>query len=51
MKLLGMVPKMANGGLTNEDIENYKIAQGFKSNEELDKEIERLKTENEDLIQ
>ena len=49
MKLLGMVPKMANGGLTNEDIENYKIAQGFKSNDELDKEIERLKTENEDL--
>ena len=49
MKLLGMVPKMANGGLTNEDIENYKISQGFKNNEELDKEIEKLKIENEDL--
>ena len=42
MKLLGMVPKMANGGLTEEDIENYKISQGFRSNEELDKEIEKL---------
>ena len=49
MKLLGMVPKMANGGLTNEDIENYKIAQGFRSNEELDKEIEKLKIENDEL--
>ena len=49
MKLLGMVPKMANGGLTVEDIENYKISQGFRSNEELDKEIEKLKIENEDL--
>jgi hypothetical protein len=49
MKLLGMVPKMANGGLTVEDIENYKISQGFRSNEELDKEIEKFKMENEDL--
>jgi len=49
MKLLGMVPKMANGGLTVEDIENYKISQGFRSNEELDKEIEKFKIENEDL--
>ena len=49
MKLLGMVPKMANGGLTQEDIENYKISQGYRNNEELDKEIEKLKTENEDL--
>ena len=49
MKLLGMVPKMANGGLTMEDIENYKIAQGFRSNEELDKELEKLKIENDEL--
>ena len=49
MKLLGIVPKMSTGGLTEEDIENYKIAQGFRSNEELDKEIERLKIENDDL--
>ena len=49
MKLLGMIPKMANGGLTEEDIENYKIAQGFRSNEELDKEIEKLKIENDEL--
>jgi len=49
MKLLGMVPKMANGGLTQEDIENYKISQGYRNNEELDKEIEKLKIENEDL--
>ena len=49
MKLLGMVPKMANGGLTEEDIENYKISQGFRSNEELDKEIEKLKIENDEL--
>ena len=49
MKLLGMVPKMANGGLTEEDIDNYKISQGFRSNEELDKEIEKLKIENDEL--
>ena len=49
MKLLGMVTKLSNGGLTQEDIENYKIAQGFRSNEELDKEIERLKIEKDDL--
>ena len=49
MKLLGMVPDMSSGGLTNEDIENYKISQGFKSNEEMDKEIEKLKIENDEL--
>ena len=49
MKLLGMVPDMNSGGLTNEDIENYKISQGFKSNEEIDREIERLKVENDEL--
>ena len=49
MKLLGMIPDMASGGLTNEDIENYKISQGFRSNDELDKEIERLKIENDEL--
>ena len=49
MKLLGMVPDINNGGLTNEDIENYKISQGFKSNEEIDREIERLKVENDEL--
>jgi hypothetical protein len=49
MKLLGMVPDINSGGLTNEDIENYKISQGFKSNEEIDREIERLKAENDEL--
>ena len=49
MKLLGMVPDINSGGLTNEDIENYKISQGFKSNEEIDREIERLKVENDEL--
>ena len=49
MKLLGIIPEMSNGGLTPEDIENYKISQGFKSNEELDNEIERLKIENDEL--
>ena len=49
MKLLGVVPDIHNGGLTNEDIENYKISQGFKNNEEMDKEIEKLKSENEEL--
>ena len=49
MKLLGMIPEMSSGGLTIEDIENYKISQGFKSNEELDNEIERLKVENDEL--
>ena len=49
MKLLGMIPDMSNGGLTVEDIENYKISQGYKSNEELDKEIERLTFENDQL--
>jgi hypothetical protein len=49
MKLLGMIPDMSSGGLTKEDIENYKISQGFRSNEEIDKEIERLKNENEEL--
>ena len=49
MKLLGIVPDINSGGLTNEDIENYKISQGFKSNEEIDREIERLKVENDEL--
>ena len=49
LKLLGMVPDINSGGLTNEDIENYKISQGFKSNEEIDREIERLKVENDEL--
>jgi hypothetical protein len=49
MKLIGMIPDMTNGGLSNQDIENYKISQGYKSNEEIDKEIERIKYENEDL--
>ena len=49
MKLLGMIPEMSSGGLTIEDIENYKISQGFKSNEEMDKEIERLQIENDEL--
>ena len=49
MKLLGIIPDMSNGGLTVEDIENYKISQGFKSNDEMDKEIERLKIENDEL--
>ena len=49
MKLLGIIPDMSNGGLTVEDIENYKISQGYKSNEELDKEIERLTFENDQL--
>ena len=37
MKLLGMIPDMSNGVLTDKNIENYKISQGYKSNEELDK--------------
>ena len=49
MKLLGMIPEMSSGGLTAEDIENYKISQGYKSNEEIDKEIERLNIENDEL--
>ena len=49
MKLLGMIPEMSSGGLTVEDIENYKISQGYKSNEEIDKEIERLNIENDEL--
>ena len=40
---------MTTGGLTMEDIENYKISQGFRSNEELDKDIEKLKIENDEL--
>ena len=44
-----MVPDLSKGGLTVEDIENYKISQGFKSNEEIDKEIERLQIENDEL--
>ena len=49
LKLLGMVPDLSKGGLSVEDIENYKISQGFKSNEEIDKEIERLTIENDEL--
>ena len=50
IKLMGMVPDIQNGGLTENDIEKFKEMQGIVSDDVKNEELQKLKEENEDLI-
>ena len=49
IKLLGQVPDIQSGGLTEEDIEMFKVSQGIISDEVKNEELRQLTEENEDL--
>jgi len=49
IRLLGQVPDIQNGGLTEEDIEKFKVSQGIVSDEVKNEELRSLTEENEDL--
>ena len=49
IKLLGQVPDYQSGGLTEEDIERFKVSQGIVSDEVKNEELRQLTEENEDL--
>ena len=49
IKLLGQVPDFQSGGLTEEDIERFKVSQGIVSDEVKNEELRQLTEENEDL--
>jgi hypothetical protein len=50
IKLLGMVPDIQGGGLTEDDIEKFKVSQGIISDDVKNAELQKLTEENEDLI-
>ena len=49
IKLLGMVPDIQAGGLTDDDIEKFKVSQGIISDDVKNAELQKLTEENEDL--
>jgi hypothetical protein len=49
IKLLGQVPDIQSGGLTEQDIEMFKVSQGIISDEVKNEELRQLTEENEDL--
>jgi hypothetical protein len=49
IKLLGQVPDMQSGGLTEDDIEKFKVSQGIISDDVKNAELLQLTEENEDL--
>ena len=49
IRLLGQVPDIQSGGLTEEDIEKFKVSQGIVSDEVKNEELRSLTEENEDL--
>jgi hypothetical protein len=49
IKLIGVIPNINQGGFSEEEIENFKMQQGFKSDEQLMNEMKKLQEENEEL--
>ena len=49
IKLLGQVPDIQSGGLTEDDIEKFKVSQGIISDDVKNAELQKLTEENEDL--
>jgi len=49
IKLLGQVPDIQSGGLTEDDIEKFKVSQGIISDDIKNAELQKLTEENEDL--
>ena len=49
LKLIGIIPDMNSGGLTDKDIEGFKESQGIVSDDVKNMELEKLKEENEEL--
>ena len=49
IKLLGMVPDIQAGGLTEDDIEKFKVSQGIISDDVKNAELQKLTEQNEDL--
>ena len=49
IKLLGQVPDIQSGGLTEDDIERFKVSQGIISDDVKNAELQKLTEENEDL--
>ena len=49
IKLVGVIPNINQGGFSEEEIENFKMQQGFKSDEQLMNEMKKLQEENEEL--
>ena len=49
LKLIGVVPDMNSGGLTEKDIEGFKESQGIVSDDVKNMELQRLTEENEEL--
>ena len=49
IKLLGQIPDMQSGGLTEDDIEKFKVSQGIISDDVKNAELQKLTEENENL--
>ena len=49
LKVFGMVPDIANGGLNNHELELIKVQMGIKDDEEMNDKIRKLKEENDFL--
>ena len=49
IKLIGVIPNINQGGFSDEEIENFKLNYGYKSDEQLMSEMKKLQEENEEL--
>ena len=49
IKLIGIIPDINNGGLTEKDIEDFKESQGIVSDDVKNMELQKLTEENEEL--
>ena len=49
IKLIGMIPSIQNGGLTDEEIDTFKVNNSSDKSEALEKEVQKLQSEVEEL--
>ena len=49
IKLMGMIPSIQNGGLTDEEIDTFKVNNSSDKSEALEQEVQKLQSEVEEL--
>lgn len=49
IKLIGMIPSIQNGGLTDEEIDTFKVNNSSDKSEALEQEVQKLQSEVEEL--
>ena len=47
IKLIGMIPSIQNGGLTDEEIDTFKVNNSSDKSEALEQEVQKLQSEVE----